>query len=78
MKYVYLLQSEDERHFYTGICGDLRKRVDKHNRGELPHTAKYRPWRVKTYVAFRDEQKAFEFERYLKSASGRAFAKNRL
>jgi hypothetical protein len=30
-----------------------------------------------TYIAFSNEQKAVEFERYLKSASGRAFAKKR-
>jgi putative endonuclease len=31
-----------------------------------------------TYIAFMDEKKAFEFEKYLKSGSGRAFAKKRL
>jgi putative endonuclease len=50
----------------------------KHNAGEVTHTSKYRPWRLKTYVAFSDEKQAFEFEKYLKSASGRAFAKKRL
>jgi hypothetical protein len=34
-------------------------------------------WRLKTYVAFSDEKRAFEFEKYLKSASG-PFAKQRL
>jgi hypothetical protein len=33
---------------------------------------------VKSYFAFSDEQRAVEFERYLKTASGRAFAKKRL
>jgi hypothetical protein len=40
--------------------------------------SKYRPWRVKTYIAFSDEARAFAFEQYLKTASGRAFAKKRL
>jgi putative endonuclease len=31
-----------------------------------------------TYVAFADEAKAVAFERYMKTASGRAFAKKRL
>jgi hypothetical protein len=35
-------------------------------------------WRVKTYVGFTDEKQAFNFEKYLKSPSGRAFAKKRL
>jgi predicted GIY-YIG superfamily endonuclease len=79
MRYVYILQSVafPERH-YTGITQDLRLRVSKHNAGEVPHTSKYKPWQLKTYVAFSDENQAFAFEKYLKSASGRAFAKKRL
>jgi hypothetical protein len=34
-------------------------------------------WRLVTYIAFSDDQKAADFERYLKSASGRAFANKR-
>jgi putative endonuclease len=54
---------------------DLRARLAKHNAGEVPHTSKYRPWRLRTYIAFDDEQRAIAFEKYLKSGSGRAFAK---
>ena len=38
-------------------------------------TSKYGPWRLRTYIAFSDEKSALAFERYLKSGSGRAFAK---
>lgn len=78
MKYVYILQSVGSEHFYVGITDDLRARLAKHNSCEVPHTSKYAPWTVKTYVAFSDDRQAFLFERYLKSASGRAFAKKRL
>lgn len=78
MKYVYILESLVLEHFYVGISEDLGARLAKHNAGEVTHTAKYRPWQIKTYVAFTDERQAFAFERYLKSASGRAFAKKRL
>jgi putative endonuclease len=78
MKYVYILESLDLEHHYIGIANDLRVRISKHNAGEVPHTSKYRPWRIKTYVAFSDEKRAFAFEKYLKSGSGRAFAKKRL
>jgi len=78
MKYVYILTSVDSEHFYVGITDDLRARLAKHNAGEVTHTAKYRPWKIKTYIAFSDEKQAFAFEQYLKSASGRAFAKTRL
>ena len=79
MKYVYILQSlTDSERFYTGNTGDLKARLSAHNSGTVIHTAKYRPWRIKTYVAFTDESRGLAFERYLKSGSGRAFAKARL
>jgi putative endonuclease len=79
MKYVYILQSvTDREHFYTGITDDLDARLSKHNLGEVPHTSKYRPWRIKTYIAFTDGDRALAFEKYLKSGSGRAFSKARL
>ena len=79
MKYVYILQGiERPDCFYSGMTGDLKARLKKHNAGQVYHTAKYRPWRLKTYVAFSDEEAAAAFEKYLKSPSGRAFAKKRL
>ena len=79
MKYVYILQSIDEpERFYTGVAEDLKARLAKHNAKAVPHTSKYAPWKLKTYIAFSDEKRAFAFEKYLKSASGRAFAKKRL
>jgi predicted GIY-YIG superfamily endonuclease len=78
MKYVYILQSHDSEHFYVGITEDLHARLAKHNAGEVPHTSKYGPWRIRTYVAFSDEALAVAFEKYLKSGSGHAFAKKHL
>ena len=79
MKYVYLLQSIDHpEEVYVGLTDDLRTRLASHNAGQSPHTAKFKPWRLVTYLAFSDEAKAVAFERYLKTASGRAFAKKRL
>jgi len=79
MKYVYILQSlEDEKRHYIGLTENLKERLRIHNAGKVLHTAKYRPWRVNTYIAFSDEERAAAFERYLKSSSGRAFGKKRL
>ena len=79
MKYVYILQSlQDPVHHYTGLTDDVDARLTRHNSGEVKHTSKYRPWRVKSYIAFSDEPSAVAFEKYLKSGSGRAFAKKRL
>ena len=79
MKYVYIIESiaDPERH-YTGITEDLKVRLVRHNAGEVPHTSKFKPWRLNTYIAFSDQGRAVAFEKYLKSSSGRAFAKKRL
>ena len=79
MKYVYILHSISfPDRYYTGITDDLKMRLARHNAKEVPHTSKYAPWTLKTYIAFSDGKQAFEFEQYLKSASGRAFARKRL
>jgi putative endonuclease len=79
MTYVYILRSIQypDRH-YVGATGDFRARLQKHNAGEVSHTSKFAPWTIKTYFAFADEKRAFAFEKYLKSPSGRAFSKKRL
>jgi len=79
MKYVYLLESlVHAGRTYIGLTDDLKSRLREHNAGKSPHTAKYRPWRLITYIAFSSGEKAAAFERYLKGASGRAFANKRL
>lgn len=79
MTYVYILRSlEHPERYYVGVTSDLRARLKRHNAGEVSHTSKYTPWEIKTYVGFSDEKQAFAFEKYLKSASGRAFATKRL
>jgi predicted GIY-YIG superfamily endonuclease len=77
--YVYILESlASEGGFYVGLTDDLSARLAKHSAGGVSHTAKRKPWRIKTAVAFRDRIKAAAFEKYLKSPSGRAFSKKRL
>ncbi|MGH6911042.1 MAG: GIY-YIG nuclease family protein [Phenylobacterium sp.] len=79
MKYVYILQSiADANCHYVGVTGDLKSRLQRHNSGQVSHTSKYMPWSVKTYLGFSDHVQAVAFEKYLKTASGRAFAKKRL
>jgi predicted GIY-YIG superfamily endonuclease len=76
---VYILKSVSRSEtYYTGVTGDLGERLAKHNAGGVPHTSKYAPWALKTYIAFSSSEKAIAFEKYLKSPSGRAFAKKRL
>ena len=78
MHYVYILESRCGAHFYVGQTQDLKKRLSSHNAGQVRHTSKFRPWKLRTYIGFEDRARALEFETYLKSGSGRAFAKKRL
>ena len=72
--YVYVIASRSRpEQYYIGFTEDLRDRLQHHNAGAVPSTAPYRPWKYRTCVAFTDRQRALEFERYLKSHSGRAF-----
>ncbi len=74
--YVYILQSKNyPDEYYTGYTTNIKKRVIKHNDGSVPYTSKYKPWRINTVIAFTDKQKDLSFEKYLKSHSGRSFAK---
>jgi len=74
--YVYVLTSKtDPSIHYTGIADDLSARLRDHNRGHCSHTAKHKPWMIETAVAFTSEAKARAFEKYLKSGSGREFAR---
>jgi len=75
-RFVYVLRtlSMPERH-YVGLTSDVPTRLAWHNAGLSPHTAQYRPWRLVVAIEFQDQATAIAFERYLKSGSGRAFAK---
>ena len=79
MKYVYILQSElDPERFYTGLTDNLERRLEEHNSGKSTHTNKFKPWKIKTYIAFTDSEKAKAFETFLKTGNGRQFIKKRL
>ena len=74
--YVYILRSltNDKRH-YVCLSVNLEERLKKHNAGQCQHTSKFRPWQIETAIAFQSKEKAVTFEKYLKSRSGRAFAR---
>jgi len=78
MYYVYLLKSiSSPDQTYVGFTEDLKARIKVHNAGGSKHTAKFLPWQLVTYHAFADKRKAQEFEYYLKTGSGQAFASKR-
>ena len=75
-QFVYVLRNlhNPERH-YVGLTADVRRRLDWHNVGQSPHTSKLKPWTLVVALEFSSQQLATAFEKYLKTGSGRAFAK---
>jgi predicted GIY-YIG superfamily endonuclease len=79
MYYVYLLRSiKHPNQTYIGCTKDLKKRFASHNNGQSLHASKFKPWKLVSYTAFSEREKALSFEKYLKSHSGKAFANKRL
>jgi putative endonuclease len=76
-RFVYVLKSVgfERSQFYVGVTSNVAARLVDHNAGRCSHTATCRPWQIHVIVSFSDQQRAIAFERYLKSGSGRAFAK---
>jgi predicted GIY-YIG superfamily endonuclease len=75
-RFVYVLRNTGETtSFYIGVTSDVDARLAAHNAGHCSHTAKRGNWERHVVIEFPDEGRALRFERYLKSGSGRTFAK---
>ena len=75
-RFVYVLRNDAPNpRYHVGLTSNLRGGLHDHNAGRCPHTERYRPWQLHVVIAFPDEKRALAFERYLKSGSGREFAK---
>lgn len=77
-RFVYLLRSISTGRPYFGLTSDITTRLAAHNAGQNKSTAPFRPWSLVTLVEFSDETTAARFELFLKTGSGRAFAKQHL
>jgi predicted GIY-YIG superfamily endonuclease len=75
-RFVYVMVSTtDASRHYVGLTCDVPTRLAVHNSGGSQHTAQYRPWRLIVSLEFATQTSATAFEKYLKTGSGRAFAK---
>ena len=75
-RFVYIIQSIGRpAAYYVGLTSDVEARLAAHNAGLSPHTAANRPWRRLVVVEFAEERSAVLFEKYLKTGSGREFAR---
>ena len=75
--YVYIIRCNDNTH-YVGRSKNISDRLRRHKKGEVRYTCNRKPLQLITYCVFFDEYQAVLFEKYLKSGSGRAFAKRHL
>ena len=74
--FVYVLRSVRNRdHYYVGLTGDVKRRVEEHNRGESRYTSELRPWELVVSLEFARRSSAAAFERHLKTGTGRALTK---
>ncbi len=78
MFYVYILQSQNDKSFYTGFTEDLKNRIHEHNTGRADFTSTKGNYKLIWYGAFCEKKRALDFEKYLKQGSGFAFARKRL
>jgi putative endonuclease len=75
-RFVYILRSDvDPDRHYVGLTADVQRRLAWHNTGPSGVTVRHRPWSMVVAIEFADATVARRFERYLKTGSGRAFAK---
>ena len=78
MFYVYVLISGVDGGFYTGLTGDLKRRVEEHSEGLVETTRDRRPLELVYYEACNSRKDAYRREKYLKTSGGKRYLRNRL
>jgi len=76
--YVYVLQSDLDKKFYTGITQDLMKRIEEHNKGISKATKTRVPFKLVYYEFCLNHKDALKRERYLKTTWGKRYINNRI
>lgn len=79
MHYVYIIESiSSPGKLYVGSTIDVYARFAKHNEGGSVYTKDYKPWKLIWHSSFQDRSRALDFEKYLKTYSGKVFMHKRL
>lgn len=73
MFYFYVLKSKKDNNLYFGSTNDLRRRLLDHNSGKVPSTKTRRPFEIRYYEAYFNEDNARKRESSIKK-DGRAVA----
>ncbi|HCE59071.1 MAG TPA: excinuclease ABC subunit C [Prolixibacteraceae bacterium] len=76
--FAYVIYSADYKRFYKGHCKNLDVRLDQHNKGQTKSTKPFVPWELVYTEQFDSKEDAILREKYLKTAAGRRFLKNKI
>lgn len=76
--FVYVLWSDGFKRKYVGMSENLQKRLNEHNAGKTRSTKSFKPWKIIYFEEHNSRIEARKREKYLKSAAGRIFLKQKL
>ena len=76
--YVYVLRSLKDTMFYVGFTKSLAARLEAHNRGQVSSTKSRMPLELVYWEGCLSQTDATLREKYLKTAWGKRYIKNRL
>lgn len=76
--YIYILQSKKDKMFYTGYTNDLKARLTMHNEGKVQSTKNRLPVKLVYFEGCLNQQDATHREKYLKTAWGKRYIKERM
>ncbi|MGD8779332.1 MAG: GIY-YIG nuclease family protein [Ignavibacteria bacterium] len=76
--YIYVLQSESDKMFYVGYTKNIKRRLVEHNEGKVKSTKKRIPLKLVYWEGCLNQQDTTKREKYLKTAWGKRYIKNRI
>ena len=76
--YVYVLRSMKDNLFYVGFTTNLTARLKDHNKGLVSSTKRRAPFELVYWEGCVNQADATQREKYLKTAWGKRYIKNRL
>jgi len=78
MYYNYILQSLQDKKFYTGFTKNIKLRFERHQKGFISSTKERRPFKLIYFECCLNKKDAIHREKYLKTYYGKKFIKSRL
>lgn len=76
--YIYVLQSTIDKNFYVGYANNIKRRLREHNNGQVDSTKYRKPLNLIYWEGCLNRNDAINREKYLKTAWGKRYLKNRL